>query len=56
MSLQRTDEADVAFGLEVEIEIEEDLDVIAGAITEACKLFVERLLNADRRVELGSAG
>ena len=56
MSLQRTDEADVAFGLEVEIEIEEEFDVLAGAIAEACKLIVERLLDADRRVELGSAG
>jgi len=27
VSLQRTDEADVALGLEVEIEIEEKLDV-----------------------------
>jgi hypothetical protein len=56
VSLQRTDEADVAFGLEVEIEIEEEFDVLAGAIAEACKLIVERLLDADRRVELGSAG
>jgi hypothetical protein len=47
---------DVALGLEVEIEIEEELDVVAGAITEGAKLFVERLLDAERRVELGSAG
>jgi hypothetical protein len=32
--LQRTDEADVALGLEVEIEIEEELDVLAG--TASC--------------------
>jgi hypothetical protein len=38
--LQRTDEAD-ALGLEVEIEIEEKLDVLAGAITERRKLLVE---------------
>ena len=56
MPLQRTDKADVALGLKVEIEIEEELDVLAGAITEARKLFVERLLDADRRVELGSTG
>jgi len=29
--LERTDEADVALGLEVEIEIVEELDVLAGA-------------------------
>jgi len=37
--LECTDEADVALGLEVEIEIEEELDVLAGAITETRKLF-----------------
>ena len=45
--LQRTDEADVALGLEVEIEIEEELDVLAGAITERPKLFVERILDVE---------
>ena len=54
--LQRTDEADVALGLEVEIEIEEKLDVLAGAITERRKPLVELLLDLQRRVELGSAG
>src|SRR5581483_8129334 len=54
--LQRADEADVALGLEVEIEIDKELDVLACAITKGSKLFIERLLDAERRIELGSAG
>src|SRR6185437_6248971 len=53
--LERTNEADVALGLEVEIEIEQELDVLVSAITEGRKLFVERTLDAERRIELGPA-
>ena len=42
--------------LKIEIEIEEEFDVLPGAIAEACKLIVERLLDAERRVELGTTG
>jgi hypothetical protein len=53
--LERADKADVALGFEVEVEIEQELDVLAGAVAEGCELLVERLLNAQRRIWLGPA-
>jgi len=42
--------------LKLKLRSRKKLDVLAGAITERRELLVERLLDADRRVELGSAG
>ena len=54
MPIERTNEADVALGLSVEIEIEEELDFLT-TIAKGAKLFVQRLLDVEREVELGSA-
>src|SRR5262249_33633426 len=54
--LERADEADIALGLEIEIEVDEELDVLAGALAQARKLLVELLLDPERRIELRAAG
>jgi len=54
--LQQTDEAYLALCLEVKIEVEEELDVLAGALAKARKLLVKFFLNPEGRVEFGAAG
>src|SRR5262249_43451137 len=54
-SLDRAHEANVALGLEVEIEIEQALDVLAGAVAECCELLVKGCFDGERRIELRSA-
>ena len=53
--LERADEADVAFGLVVEVEIQEELDVVACALAEGRELLVERFFHRERRVQLRPA-
>jgi hypothetical protein len=54
--LEGAHQPDIALGLEVEIEIEQELDLVARTVAEGPELPVECLLDAERRIELWSSG